>query len=716
MIRRLLLLPIFFTLSACFNYLMAQQDTLIFNKPTQEMMIGNRIWVQATDATTTIDALKWPHFRQSTQNIPVYGAESKKYWILFHAQNASNLSSLLLNIQFPNISNLHFYKLENKQWQLIDTLGTGKPFYSRSFNNPNFFIDLKLPPSKIGSYLIEIVNKNPLILPISITSKQYAYELSGAQNMVIGIYVGIMLAIFLYNLFLFFFTKDRSYLLYIFYIFFLGLAQVSISGYTYQFLWPTHPAFNNYSLVALSAIAGSTGIGFSMRFLALSKSYLQKALYFVIFLYISSIFLQILGFYQQAFQILNINALLGSILLIIAGILKTKQGYKPANYYLVAWSFFLIGIVVFALRNLSIIPYNLLTSYFSYTGSAAQGILLSIALANRINILRKEKEASQKAALEASEENARLVREQNIMLERKVTERTAALKESNLKLEETLTNLKDAQTQLVEAEKMASLGQLTAGIAHEINNPINFVKANITPLHQDIQDLYSVIEAYDALQEIPESDIKLHIQKVNQLKKSIDIEYVKDEITGLINGIKEGALRTAEIVSGLRTFSRLDESEVKIVDIHEGINSTLLLLKSKLNNQIEVVTAFNANGDVECYPGKLNQVFMNLLSNAIEAIFEKNDRTGSEKIYISTKDIDNQLEIRIKDTGPGVKKDIQSKIFDPFFTTKDVGKGTGLGLSIVYKIIQKHGGNIQINSEYQNGAEFIITLKHRLSA
>ncbi|MEO7530812.1 MAG: ATP-binding protein, partial [Sediminibacterium sp.] len=163
-----------------------------------------------------------------------------------------------------------------------------------------------------------------------------------------------------------------------------------------------------------------------------------------------------------------------------------------------------------------------------------------------------------------------------------------------------------------------------------------------------------------------------------------------------------------------RNFSRLDESEVKIVDIHEGIDSTLILLKNTLPSNISIKKDFKAHGEIECFPGKLNQVFMNILSNGIQAIKGKEHQAAEEFVTISTRDIDDKIEISIKDTGMGMTDEVRQKIFDPFFTTKDVGEGTGLGLSIVYKIIQKHDGKIEVLSSKGNGAEFVISLYRKL--
>ncbi len=246
-----------------------------------------------------------------------------------------------------------------------------------------------------------------------------------------------------------------------------------------------------------------------------------------------------------------------------------------------------------------------------------------------------------------------------------------------------------AQTQLVQSEKMASLGQLTAGIAHEINNPINFVSGNVSPMKRDIQEIDEWIA----------SSI--------EGKRPEEIEETFEEVYELISGIEEGAIRTKEIVQGLRNFSRLDEDDKKMAFVHEGIDSTLTLLTHKTPPRTNIYKSYGELPAIACYPGKLNQVFMNILSNALDATEEKGD------IFIQTgwKEEENQLiQVSIKDTGSGMSPETQEHLFEPFFTTKDVGKGTGLGMSIAYGIIQQHGGTIEVSSTEGEGSEFRVCL------
>ena len=296
-------------------------------------------------------------------------------------------------------------------------------------------------------------------------------------------------------------------------------------------------------------------------------------------------------------------------------------------------------------------------------------------------------------------------------LEEKVRERTEELKEKNEQLSSTLEKLKDTQAQLIDTAKMASLGQLTAGIAHEINNPINFVSANIKPLKLDIEDLISIVHQLKDLGNNGQEHSGL-----NQLLKQyqeLDMDFVIEEIAQLLKGMEEGAIRTKEIVEGLKTFSRGGGEDFRSIDIHEGIESTLMLLNNKIKKEINIEKQFDRKLPyIACLPGKLNQVFMNILHNAILAIEEKLEHGEEEgQIVIKTSQSDeDKLAISFKDTGVGIPDEIVNRVFEPFFTTREVGKGTGLGLSITFGIIEQHGGNIAVNSEVGKGTEFIIYL------
>lgn len=700
------------------------QNTIDITQSVLSKSLGKQIefFTDTASAYNVSNITNCTKFKDSKLQVPVITTPRYNIWARFTLKNETDKSKFLFTINYAYISNLWLYKLDStNKLSLISHTGNAMPYSERLYDNINFVFPFSISPSEQQTYYVKIYSVHPLELPMSIMDNEGETQNYFQQNFIIGIYLGIIISFFLYNAFLFFSTRDKNYLLYIVYLFFLGFAQITFGGWSFRYFWPSQPAINFYAVVITSDLTGILGVAFGKSFLNARQftPKLNKVLNALIVIYAISIILICINQSYLSYTLLNFNSTLVGILLLVSSIVILKKGYRPANFYLFAWSFFLLGLIVYSLRNVGIIPTTNFTRSILYFGSAVEAVMLSIALADRINILKKETMVLQVKALEASQENERLVKEQNVMLEQKVEQRTHQLKESNTQLSEALDNLKDAQTQLVEAEKMASLGQLTAGIAHEINNPINFVKSNINPLRLDVRDLLEILNEYDGLHKInEESTYKKKLSDIERLKKQIDVDFVQKEIDNLIVGIEEGAERTAEIVQGLRTFSRLDEAELKTVDVHEGILSTLVILKNTTPYYVTIEKEFNAHAEIECYPGKLNQVFMNIITNAIQAISAKQEKGTAEKITISTKDANkDHIQISIKDTGIGMTEEVKHRIYEPFFTTKDVGEGTGLGMAIVFKIIQKHEGHIDIISERCKGSEFIITLpiKHPIS-
>ena len=654
-------------------------------------------------------------FTKTDGKTRVYTQNVKSVWLKFSIENNTDQARLYLNIPYANLSVVSLYEVRSDgTFQLVGRQGNATPATPQSSASPNLYFKLPLQPGEQKEYILHVFSDHPILLPAFVSTTEAFNNALLVQTVIISMYIGVLLIMFLYNLFLFFATRDNNYLLYTVYILFLALAQVTVSGYGYRYLWPQFVEFNRYAVIITSSISAIAAITFAIYFLQ-TRSYspkIDKVLKALIVIYILGILASFFGWISAGYFILNYNSLLSVIFLLTASILIARKGFRAAYFYLIAWIALLFSFLVLVLRNLNVLPYNSFTAYVFYIGSAIEVALLSMALADKINTLRREKEASQAAALKASLQNEQWVREQNVVLEKKVAERTEELQETNQQLTEAFSELKDAQIQLVEAEKMASLGQLTAGIAHEINNPINFVKSNIKPLQLDFKDIVQVLDEYEKLHTSDPEKSTEQLKLISKLKKDLDLDFLKDEITNLLNGIKEGADRTAEIVRGLRTFSRLDESQIKTVNIHEGIESTLVLLRNSSPDHVKISFDFKANGNIECFPGKLNQVFMNIVSNAIQAIKSKSSKEP-ESIIISTKDVGtDEVEIRVKDSGPGMSPEVKQKIFDPFFTTKDVGEGTGLGLAIVFKIIQEHSGRIDVISAAGEGAEFIITLHH----
>jgi two-component system NtrC family sensor kinase len=682
------------------------QTPLEIKKGVLEKNFGKQLLVyrDTSNALNIQTALTETKFQKATTVVPNLGVSSSTYWLKFPVINSTGDDDVMLQLLLPTIDFVDFYLVNSKkQIILVDTTGDRRSYSSRKFDNPIYSFQMKMQPNEVYEIYIKMSGGEQLQAPLILGSLESFIPEFESSFMIFGLYMGVISVMFVYNLFLYVSTRDKSYLYYIIYIFVISLTQANFQGFAFKYLWPNNQWLSTYAVYILSSLAALTAIEFMKQFLHTNYYVpkMHKILKIFYIPYIIAIIAAFSGYLNFGYQTIQGTAVIAAIYMLIVAFRVYAKGYNPAKFFLLAWSVFLVGVCTFVLKDYNQLPYNTFTYNMMPFGSALEVTLLSFALADKINTFKKEKEASQAEALRVITENERLVREQNVVLEIKVKERTE-------RLELALTDLKEAQSQLVDSEKMAGLGQLTAGIAHEINNPINFVTSNIKPLELDILDLDAVIAMYEDLD--PTTDLTPQIAKIESFKKQIDIVFVREEIKSLLSGIGEGARRTAEIIRSLKNFSRLDENDTKPVDLNEGIASTLVLVKNTFPDHLELVKDFADLPLVECLPGKINQVFMNLITNAIQAIKSKDDKNSDNVLAIRTWQEDSVVKISIKDSGTGMPDEVKAKIFEPFFTTKDVGEGTGLGLSIVFRIIENHKGTIDVITKLNQGTEFIITL------
>ena len=341
---------------------------------------------------------------------------------------------------------------------------------------------------------------------------------------------------------------------------------------------------------------------------------------------------------------------------------------------------------------------------------------LATLLASLIAVLVIRRQARLLAGLETNKQD----------LQRRVEERTEALSQAKQQLESDIEErkraqvqlkqqyqelkglhqqLQAAQSQLLQSEKLASIGQLAAGVAHEINNPIGFVQSNLGTLENYIHDLFQIITAYETYEDALPPDAAPH-DDIVKLRQQLDLPYLKQDIPALLKESRDGITRVRKIVQDLKDFSRLDSTpDWQYANLHQGLDSTLNIVNNEIKYRADVIKKYGDIPEIECLPSQLNQVYMNLLINAAHAIEEPRGvitvRTGQEG---------DAVWIEIADTGKGIPEEIVGRIFDPFFTTKALGKGTGLGLSLAYGIVQKHNGRIEVTSEVGKGSTFRVTL------
>jgi signal transduction histidine kinase len=643
-------------------------------------------------------------------NVFNFGISANEAGFKFRLVNQTDFNTLNLFIGNPIIDSV-LVTISYTNGTLSNLLLTQWDIKQRSYPNPNYIFPFSIEKNDTVDIKIFCFSSTPLVFPIKILSSNSVIKKTTTLNLVSGIYFGVMLIMFLYNLFLFFSTKEKSYLFYVVYIFCVAITQGILHGFAHFYIWPNNQWLTLNMVSVSGGLVGIATVLFIKSFLQTSSysTFVNVGLNVIIIFDLIGVLFGILEFRRLSYVIVDLTAGIGSFYVLFIGFYIYTKGSREAGFFLLSWTIFLVSVIIFVLKNHGLVPYNEYTLYAMQFGSAIEASLLSFALADKINTYRAEKEQAQLQALHTARENERIIKEQNLILEGRVEERTRELQKSNDELEFTLTNLKQTQTQLVEQEKMASLGQLTAGIAHEINNPINFVSSNVKPLKRDMD---MMIDLLNRIEQIALSDI-LQQQKQEQIQKiktEYDFEYLKEEVGFLLKGIEEGAVRTADIVRGLRIFSRVDEDDLKIADIHEGIDSTLIITTNLMNGKIKLIKNYCDTQKVECYPGKLNQVFLNIISNAVYAIKQKyNDKEGGV-LTITTNCDGKYFIIAITDNGCGMPDEVKNKIFEPFFTTKPVGEGTGLGMSIAITTIQRHNGSLDVTSALGEGTTFTIKI------
>jgi len=603
------------------------QNQFVF-KGEKELILEN--------ATFFIDSSK---LKQANEVLPIMNTDRAfkgkldldyspySVWIKVNVLNEDKSPVLMAIFENPLIDSIEGYALVNDTILSISHNYLGDGYAARKHKGTFQKFNLIVPKGEVRTFLFRVNSTEQLLLPITVSEEQDAIRINNLRDTIYGAFMGVILVMLFYNLFVFAATRDTNYLYYVLYILFIGLGQIALSGHIYSLLIGKHPLLFKYFIVVLPALSGIFAILFIKHFLQakMFSPKLDKALSGIAIYYGFAAIVRFMGYDHISARMMDVIGLPGAILVFILAFKAYKKGFKSAIYFIAAWSIFITGVVLFVFRNLSILPFNWFTTYTLPMGAALEVALLSFALADKINTLQAQKREKEQEALFAALENERLIKEQNTLLEQKVEKR----------------------------------------------------------------------------------------KMISNWKEEIDYDYLQEEMSFLLKGIDEGAHRTAEIVKGLRVFARNDEDTILNTDVIEGIESTLVILNNQFG-KIKINRNYQGPILIDCYPGKLNQVFLNLLSNSIYAIHSRyGDEVGGE-ITISLELENDLVYLRFEDNGIGMSDEVQKKIFEPFFTTKPVGQGTGLGMSIVFKTIDTHKGKISLTSEIGKGTSFEIQLNRSL--
>ncbi|MFD2200558.1 7TM diverse intracellular signaling domain-containing protein [Shivajiella indica] len=636
-------------------------------------------------------------FQPYQQDNPNFGSTEDVVWLRFTIENELD-EDFYLQIGSAFIDSITLYAISDGQIRELQVSGDNYVFSQRPVKVTTFLFPLNLEQGTQQTYLLKLKTLQPFFFTLRVGTLLAFMEDTHKLDFIQGIYLGCMLLILFYNLFLYFSTREKLYLYYVGYVASITWFMSTVYQYVFEFLWPGNPIINQFA-VASAAATILTATLFTREFLHTKQQVPRLHTFSWMFIGMGTLsFIMVFTPLKiPALMLAQAGIMLAAIYFLITGIVVYRKKYKPAKFYLVAWIFLIAGFIAAILETVNVLPVMYYINAMQI-GSAFEVTLLSLALADRINVYKQEREEAQAKALKAAKENADLVLQQNILLEQSVEQRTKELSKS-------LHELKAAQAQLVHSEKMASLGELTAGIAHEIQNPLNFVN-NFSEVSNELIDEMTEELKHGKIEEAKEIalDIKTNLQKINHHGNRADA-----------------------IVKSMLAHSRASAGEKVPTNINALADEYLRLsyhgmrAKDKSFNA-DFKTNFDANlPKVNVIPQDIGRVLLNIINNAFQACAEQSSKGSDPDAYrglgdfkpivtVTTKSLGDKIEISISDNGPGIPDAIKDKIFQPFFTTKPTGQGTGLGLSLSYDIIKAQGGELELNSR-AGQTTFKIVLK-----
>lgn len=657
-------------------------------------------------ANLTIDDVRKPELDNqwfiNKKESPSFGYSKSVYWVRFEIEN--NLpfeKEWLLEVGYPLIDFVDCYIFDTNGNFVLKQTGDRLPFKEREVSYRNFIFNFKTTTNQKKRIYLSFKGDSSMQFPMTIWSNKQFIEKVNTETISLGLYYGIMVAMVLYNLFIFLSVKDLSYLFYILYISSYTIVQMSLNGLTYEYFWSNSPWWGNHSLPFIISLCSIAILVFANTFLKIKENIPRFHKFFPIFLVIG--FGLMIGSFVIKYSIIGqasiLFAVLVAVIALVLGFICVYRGYRPARYYLIAWSVFLISILLFTFKSFGLIPAVFITNYGIQLGSAAEVILLSFALADRINIMEQEKKDAQQKALDIQEKA-------NQDLEIKVQKRTE--------------ELKDAQEKILIMEKEAVERQMAGGFAHEMRNALAGAKMVISKAlgfgnpdeGQKSICLENSLKLKDVFLKLRNILNEEQLRTVTIIFKEINAN--EEDLDRILKIVNQATERGLSITNQIMEYSKIGQSAFRksdLVDIGNIIlniqkESNDLIQKENISLEIQLENSFHLKGDeLHFY-----SVFKNIIQNSIDALIDKtNSKELKRTIQISGKSsLDSTYVFHISDNGIGIPNENLNRIYDPFFSTKPE-TGTGLGLGVVNKIVNLYNGKIKVESEPKKGTTFIIS-------
>jgi signal transduction histidine kinase len=617
-------------------------------------------------------------FEHLDREVPNFGFSDSVYWLRLTLDvPADAASDWFMQIGYAPLN--FFSAWVVSQGRIVEQhQGGGRlPFHEREVKHRTHVLPLALQPGATNTVYIRVHSETSIIVPITLWRAGAFLEFLDVENLLLGLYFGILLAMAVYNGFIYATVREPSYLWYVLFILTFGTMQLGISGLAQQHIWP-ELSWGHRLLPVAGLLAALLAVQFTESFLGWTPAARIKPKQIFLVVGVLGIAITLFGSYRLGMHITLPISMIVSVYAIAAGFRSLHSGYQPARFYLFAWAFLFAGVITYALRMYGLLPSTLLTDYSIQIGSAAEMLLLSLALGDRMRLVKDEREALREELVER-------LRTESIRLEEDVRERTR--------------ELVNAQRELVMRERMASVGTLSAGVAHEVNNPNNFVLVGTQNASRWRE------EFADFLRDLVDEDTDVEVAREFEKRfRALDEQLAV---------ISEGGRRIKAIVSGLQAVTHLNEEGRVEADVVAGLESALQLIEPRLKEGVDIRLQVRDRPRMVCWAAELNQAFLSIFMNALQAIADRRHVEGDAwrgELTLSAALDDNQLQIVIADNGVGMTPSTAEKVFDPFFTTRGVGEGSGLGLTICRDIIQKHGGRVELVSRYGRGTRVEVLL------